>query len=133
MEIIRIVSENKVGLLAEISGELGENRVNIESIGAEVIGEKAVISLGVNNAKKAYDVLAKKGYSVDKSVSLLIKIPNYPGEINKITTKLSEKGIDLIDIQKVLEDGNSGVFSLVVDNTRKAREVVSDILVHKYD
>lgn len=130
-EIIRIVTEDRVGLLADISAILGEEKINIDSIGVDIIGEKAIVVLGVDNAEKSSEVLKKKGYSTNVSKSLLIKIPNRPGELSKLSSKLAENKVNLLNVHMLLKDSESGVFSLVVDKPKEATNLLEEVLIHK--
>jgi predicted amino acid-binding ACT domain protein len=65
MEILTIVAEDKVGLLADISYVLGKSRVNIESLNADVICGKAIVTLALSDLVKGRDVLRASGYGVE--------------------------------------------------------------------
>lgn len=57
MRTITIVSNDKVGLLADISYVLAKEKVNIESISADVISGKGIITLTLSDAEKGKEVL----------------------------------------------------------------------------
>ena len=61
MKSVTIVSDDRVGLLADISYVLGKSNVNIEGLSVDVVGGKAIISIEVKDQKKASDILAGTG------------------------------------------------------------------------
>ncbi len=132
MGSIRIVSKNRVGLLADISGALADEGVNIESVGVDIIGEQAIVVLKVDSVEKATGRLGTQGYHAKRSDSLLIKIPNAPGELNKVTAMLAQGEIDLHSINKLLEGKEYGVFAVVVNRPEEAHKILEDVLIHNY-
>ena len=62
MKTITIISEDRVGLLADISYILAKSKVNIDEINADIVDGKAVIKLAVGDKEKATKALADNGY-----------------------------------------------------------------------
>ncbi len=96
MKEITIKAENRVGLLDKIARLLGKYGINIETISAYGVGDEAYIRLittDTNTAKKHLERI--EGLDVKENDIIVLKIPNRPGELAKITTQLSNKGINL--------------------------------------
>jgi len=118
--MVTIVANDRVGLLSDISYILGKSNINIEALGVDVVGNKAIIALTVRDGKKTAAVLACNGFDVAETDALLIKLANEPGEISHIADKLSEGRVNIESMQLVSNDNEHGVFALYVDKPRKA-------------
>jgi hypothetical protein len=129
MKTITIVSEDRVGLLADISYILSKSRINIDSINANLIGKKFIITLLVKDSQLAREVLSRGGYTITEAESIVVKIPNRLGEIEKVSERLATNGINIENVTMLSVNPSEGVFVLKVDKPKKACSVLSDILV----
>ncbi len=129
MRNLTIVADDRVGLLADISYLLGKAKINIESISVEVIGGKAIISLTVKDATKAMEILKNSGYSVTEANSLIIKLADRPGELNKITSIMADNGVNIENVHMLSRDGKYTVLAIVVDRPKKAHEMLKEYII----
>lgn len=129
MKSITVVAEDRVGLLADISYILGKANVNIEGLNVDVVGKKAVIALTIKDPVKASDVLEKNGFATAEMDSLVVKLPNKPGALSVLATRLATEKISIEDMHALSADGEGGVFAISVDKPRKATKVIEDLLV----
>ncbi|VVB57694.1 ACT domain protein [uncultured archaeon] len=60
MEQLTIVENDRLGLLADIAGILGQSRINIDMLHAEAADGKAIIMLAVSDGRKARELLASQ-------------------------------------------------------------------------
>ena len=60
MEQFTIVSNDRIGVLADIAGILGQARINIELLHAEASDGRAAIMLTVSDALRARELLAPR-------------------------------------------------------------------------
>ncbi len=86
MKQVTIVSEDRVGLLADISYVLGKSSVNIEGLSVDVLGGKAVIGLEVKDPGKAQDILSRNGFQTTPPEAIVIRVSNE--SMDKITEML---------------------------------------------
>ncbi len=114
MKQITIVADDKVGLLADISYVLGKAKINIESISVDVVGGKAIISLALSDEQRGKSVLEASGYTVNELNSLVLKLKDQPGELNKVTSTLSKEGINILNVHMLSREGNKTIISVVV-------------------
>ncbi len=131
MKPITIVAEDKVGLLADISYILGKAKINIDSIGVDVIGGKAIISLVLSDEQRGKSVLEASGYKVNELDSIVLKLKDQPGELSKITNSLSKEGISIQNVHMLSKGGNETVISIVVDKPKKAMNLLKEYLLAK--
>ncbi len=92
-----IVSDNKPGALHNVASAIASAGINIESITAYSLGRNAVFRIVTadpeTTRKKAMSVKGVK--SVNVNPVLVVKLPDRPGELAKLTDKISRRGIDL--------------------------------------
>jgi len=129
MKAVTIVADDKVGLLADISYVLGKAKVNIESISVDVTGGKAVISLMLSDENRGKSVLEASGYTVGELNSIVIKLPDQPGELSRITNSLSKEGVNIQNVSMLSKDGKSTVISVVVDKPKRASALLKDYMI----
>lgn len=130
MKSITIVCDDKVGLIADISYILGKAKLNIDSITVDVVNSKAIITLSLNDVEKAKSFLEAAGYSVEHVNSIILKLPDQPGELNKISTALSQESINIQKMQILLRDGNQTILSLSTDKPKRAAKLLEPYLLN---
>lgn len=127
MKSVTIISEDRVGLLADISYILGMSNVNIEGLSVDVISGKAVVSLEVKDPIKATDILGRNGFRTTHPEAIVIKAAS--GAADKITEMLAGEKIAIKDFLVLTSDSNDGIFALNVDKPRKACRMLSAFLL----
>lgn len=129
MRTITIVSDDKVGLLADISYILSKGKINIDSINVDVVAGKAIITLSLSDTEKGKSVLEASGYKVEEANTVVIKLPDKPGELSKITSMLSKEGINIENVHMLSKDGKTTVLSVAVDKQKRAAALLKEYLV----
>jgi len=89
------VTENKVGMLAEICSTVSGAGVNIQAINAYALDNKANFRLVTDNNQKVQGALQAKGYKVDEQDVVMVELPNRVGVLKETSDKLKARGIDL--------------------------------------
>ncbi len=133
MKELVIIAKDKVGLLADISYVLSMEKINIEQIDANVMDEKAVITLGVLTAKydKAKAALEKNRYEVLPAESLVVRLNDLPGALAELTRRLADAKINITNVH-VLGKKDGAVFdSITVDKPRDARRLLGALVVNE--
>ena len=87
-----------VGLLAEVTNALFEAGVDILAIGAYDKGEMGEFLLLTSSNKAAFAALEGLGGQVDLVPVVAAEIPNEPGSLAKIATRLAEHDINIDQI-----------------------------------
>ncbi len=129
MKTLTIVADDKVGLLADISYILAKSKINIDAVNVDVVAGKAIISLGVHDAVKGKQVVEAAGYKVEEANSVVIKLPDNPGELSNVTNMLSKEGINLQSVHTLSKDGKTTVIALLVDKPRRATTLLDKYLI----
>lgn len=129
MKTLTIVADDKVGLLADISYILGKAKINIENISVDVVGGKAVITIGVSDRERTKSILEAANYKVNDVESIVVKLQDKPGELSKITSLLAKDGINITNVHMITKDGKNTIIALIVDKPRKAELLLKDYLL----
>ncbi|NYZ77524.1 hypothetical protein H0O02_04405 [Candidatus Micrarchaeota archaeon] len=97
MKEITIVTNNEVGSLAAIAEVLGGVGVNIEAISAYGRDNEAIFRVITNDYTTAVKSLSKLPTvkRVKEADVLIVKLMNRPGELGKMTRRLSNRGVNL--------------------------------------
>ena len=130
MKTITITADDRVGLLADISYVLGKAKVNIESVGVDVIGGKAVITLIIKDFVKAKTALLNSGFNAEEENSVVIKLMDQPGELSKITAILASEKISIQKMHIISRDGSHTILSFSVDNVKRTSKVLDSYLLN---
>jgi hypothetical protein len=126
MKQVTIISEDRPGLLSDISYILGKSGITIQNLNVDVVGTKALISLAVKDAQKAKTALEASGYSTAELNALLVKVSQKFGGISGITKRLSEAKININGFNELSSNEEMTVLSLHVDKPRKATKMLTD-------
>jgi len=124
-----IITEDRVGVIADISYILGKAKINIEAISAEVYGGKGVINLMVKDEEKATKLLTANGYKVLESELLVIKLKDEPGELSKVTSLLKKAKVNIKNLYILAKGEGIVIDALSVDKPKKAKKLLKDYLL----
>ncbi len=127
MKSVTIVSDDRVGLLADISYVLGKSNVNIEGLSVDVVGGKAIISIEVKDQKKASYILAQSGFITANLESIIIKASGDVKE--RITEILEGECVQVTDFSVLTSDDSEGVYAINVDKPRKASKILNTLIL----
>lgn len=129
MKDICVVTEDRVGLLADISYILGKAHVNIDSIAVSSVGGKAVFSIMVKDQEKARNVLESNGFSVSSGNVIFVKIEDRPGKLAEMAKLLAGNRISVENLHLVARDGRNSIVGITVSRPRKAKKLLSGCLI----
>lgn len=130
MKQITLIYDNQPGLLAEITEELGQKGINIETLDAESFKDTAVTILTVDRYDEALDILSSKpGLQAITEDAILIRLEDKPGALAKVARKFSDAGINLRSIRIIKRDANETVVAISAERTDEALELVRDQLI----
>lgn len=126
MRTVTIIADDKVGLLADISYILGKAKINIESINVDVVGDKAVVNLALSDNPRGKDVLEASGYRVTENDTIVVKLEDKPGELNRITALLSTEGVSIENVHMLSKDGRNTILALRVNKPKRASTLLKE-------
>ncbi|MFH1447662.1 MAG: hypothetical protein ABIG39_02260 [Candidatus Micrarchaeota archaeon] len=124
MRELTIVTENRVGALADVCEALGHVGVNVSSISAHGYANKGIIRLVTSDEITAKKTLEKIGMNVVLGDLLIVKIPDRPGEIGKLTRKLSDFNINIEGIYLLGRSNSRLEMAIKPDDIQKASQAI---------
>jgi hypothetical protein len=93
---ILIRTENKVGVLADISTMLADHGINIDAIVGYGEGAKAEIMLIADDSRRASDALKAATYeAVQEREVVVLDLENKPGALKSVSSALAAENIDI--------------------------------------
>lgn len=131
MKIAKIVkqviaeTENRIGMLAEVTGTLAIAGVNILAICAYGMQGKATFMLIADNSRKAASGLKSKGYKVSEEDVVLVNLANKRGTAAKMAKKLKDAGINLHYIYGTTSSASKAPVVFTSNDNAKALTVLN--------
>jgi hypothetical protein len=130
MKEIAVVTQNRAGLLADISEILANKGINIETIDADEIHDTAVIQMTVDRYDEALQSLRDAGFHAITEDALLIRLKDEPGALAKVAHRFKEANIDLRSVRFIRRQQGYAFVALATDRTQEARDLVQEYLVN---
>ena len=124
MKRIIIVAKNEVGVLADITGALANQGINIETISVEGLQEKGVITLTTDAYDKALRTLTNAGFKTLSDDSLVLRLVDEPGALAKVAEQFKSAGVNIHSLHIIERRAGHALVALVADDRAKAESVV---------
>ena len=115
---ISVFLENKVGQLADITGILSQNQVNMRAINIAETTDYGVLRLIVDDAAKASSILLEQGFILTMTPVVGVAVPDTPGGLSKVLSVISSAEIDVEYMYSVFgqKDGQACMIFRVADS-----------------
>ncbi len=127
---ITVITENAPGTLAEVTGVVAENGINIENVCAYGAGDVAVFHLLTNDVEKTKKALEKKGYRVVETEVIVMHLWNRPGSLSAVAAKFRQHSIDLQYVYGTSSQaGEKMTMVFSATNNDKAAEVFDSMVL----
>jgi len=125
---ISVITANKPGVLYDIAEALGSANVNIDAIVGEGLAETGVVRIITKDVSKAKKILEDRKFMVVEVDVIKVEIPNKPGEMMKIASRLAQKKVDINFIYQFVSDSNATATVVIKpDNIEKAIKALENI------
>ena len=131
MKEIVIVTQNRAGLVADISDALAAKGINIETLDAEDAHDLAVVALTVDRYDEALGALRDAGFDAVTEDALVIRLPDEPGALAKVARRFKDADIDLRSLRIIQRQQGFALVALAAERTEQARALVKDYLVRE--
>lgn len=92
---ISVFLENRAGQLAEITGVLADNAIDLRAISIAETSDYGVLRMIVDDAEKATGVLLSHGYILSMTPVVVVAVPDAPGGLAPVLALLAEGNIDI--------------------------------------
>jgi hypothetical protein len=122
---LSIFAENKSGKLAQITGVLSKEKVNIRATTIATADTFGIINLIVDDPNRAEAALSAAGMTVHLREILAILIPDTPGGLDNLMQLLAHEGININNAYGfVLESSKKAVFVVDVDQMQRTEKLL---------
>ena len=126
MSRIIVMARNEIGVIADISRALADEGINIETISAEALDEKGVVTLTTDSYDDALRVLTDAGFKTVSDDSLVLRLPDEPGSLAKVAERFKDAGVNIQSLHIVERRDNHTIVALSADDRAKAETLVDE-------
>jgi hypothetical protein len=113
--------ENRPGALAQLARAIASRGVNIVRLGAGGAGDHGYAVLTTDDPEAAREVLKGAGYDFVEGRTLLLELPDRPGELATVAERLGEAGVQILGVLVVGHQGALAEVAISVDDLPRAR------------
>ena len=92
---ISVFLENRNGQLAEITGLLAENQINLRAISIAETSDYGVLRLIADDSEKATNVLLANGNIINMNPVTVVSVPDEPAGLSELLKLLSAGNISI--------------------------------------
>jgi len=110
-------------MLNELCAAISEANINIRGLSTVVEADWAIVGLIVDDENRTKEVLHSQNLKFGETTVLTIRMDNKPGQIAKITEKLSEQHINIVHASLTAE-GEQCLLVLMTTDNKKADEIL---------
>jgi hypothetical protein len=114
MTQLTVSCQNHPGTLAEIAGILCKANVNILAFNAGSAGSMGYVQFIVDHPSRAKRKLEEKGFSCYEERVVYLTVPNVPGALFRLASKLAARDINVGAGYQTTVKGGSGKASVVL-------------------
>ena len=131
MKQIVIISDDRPGVIADLSRVLSEKGINIETINTDTGSARgdAVVILTTDNYDEALKALRDTPFTAISEDAFVIRLKNEPGSLAKIAGRFKDANINIRSMHIIKRTGDCSLVALVTEKTDQARELLKDVLV----
>lgn len=123
MRQFEILINDRPGELAKVTDALAMNGINIMAIASERC-ENPIIRIVTDDERSTRAALNKVNMKFRENELMVIELQDRPGELNKMAKKLAKSGVNVESIHILNKGTSTTSIALVVDNYKKASEIL---------
>lgn len=92
---ISIFLENRTGKLAEITGLLAENKINLRAISIAETADYGVLRIIADDSEKATNVLLNSGNIINMNPVTVVAVPDKPAGLSELLNMLAQSNVSI--------------------------------------
>lgn len=118
-------TEDRVGVLAQITRLLGDMGINLLSVLVRTNEDEATIHLVTTSQTYALDALQSAGFRVDERDVVVVELPHRAGFLSRVAEALARKDIAVLELYATIADAAStGVVVFTCSNNSRAVQML---------
>ncbi|HEY0844306.1 MAG TPA: ACT domain-containing protein [Noviherbaspirillum sp.] len=129
MKSIKLITEDRPGVMADIVDMLAQEQINIQKIEGETVDRYAVFELIVDRLDDAMRLLQNRGLQAVSDDLITIRIADQPGALARVTRDLRDAKLSLRGISTLQRQDGYCFVALSTDNDAVARKLLRDVLL----
>ena len=110
---LSVFSENRAGMLADITALLAEAEIDIEALTVADTAEFGIFRLIVDSPKKALSVLKLEGFVASLTPVIALYMENKPGSLASIARTLADADISVEYVYACVAREANGAFVII--------------------
>lgn len=92
---ISVFLENRTGKLAEITGLLAENKINLRAISIAETADYGVLRIIADDSEKATNVLLNSGNIINMNPVTVVAVPDKPAGLSELLNMLASSNVSI--------------------------------------
>lgn len=129
MKQIVVVSDNRVGVIADISRLLSDAGINIERLDTSGTESHGAVVITTDNYDEALSVLKEASFTAVTEDAFVIRLKDEPGSLAKVAERFKNADINIRSMHIVKRDGDYTIVALAAEKTDQARKLIEDVLI----
>ena len=122
---IAVFLENKSGRMAEITGVLAKNGINIRAMSLADTADFSILRLIVNDTESARQILKDNGFTVGTTEVLVIEVQDKPGGLASVLQIIGENQLNIEYMYAFTQkSGETGLIIFRFDEIDKAMDTL---------
>lgn len=118
---------NRPGALAGVARLLAEQRINVAAITVDSTKSRGLIRLIVSDPTKAFRILSRSGYKVERSEMIAVRLEDRAGSFLTILDILAEARVNVRSVEiLVAREGNHSLVALLTDDMPRTRQILTE-------
>lgn len=124
---VTVPVDNRPGRLAQVSGILSREKINIRAITISSFGDKGFLNILVDDPRLAARVLQKESLQASLKEVVAVVIDDRPGGMDRLVQLLARQGINIENAYGfVLESNKTAVFVVEVSDIDGAQKILRE-------
>lgn len=129
MQYLVVIGKDYSGFVTDICQLLEKHQINIDDIHAESNDGNAVVRLNTSDNQFTISVLTENNFNAMSQEAVLVKVPDQPGVLAKLSRQLNENGVDIRGLNRVYQSGDYSIVAISTSNDAQAKRIFADILI----
>lgn len=129
MKRITVITEDRKGLIAELSGRLEREGINIIAIDAIEEDGTAFIALNVDRYDDALSVLRDSEFQAVPDEVVVVRIDDEPGGLAQVSRRLTDADVSIRGMTMLQRQSGWCAVAVATDDNDRTREILADKLL----